>query len=157
MKPFVARRCARWRMARSSDARVAKGRIVSRQRATRCPKALAIHRGTCLRLLLPVASPAIRFRDIAPHTYGFEIDERLTAVIPLVTDDLFQAVAVGPHGFDLVGRGDQRFDARLPVAGIRVLHGHPDDSARLQVDRMLSANESAARHAIARSASKPSK
>jgi len=35
-------------------------------------------------ILLPVPSPAFGFRNVAAHTGGFEIDERLVAVLPLV-------------------------------------------------------------------------
>jgi len=64
-------------------------------------------------------------------------DERLIAVIPLVADHLLQAVARGPHDLNLLGRLDQRLDARLRVAVIGVLHGHPDDRAGLEIDGML--------------------
>ena len=50
---------------------------------------------------------------------------------------LLQAVALGHHGFDLLGRGDQRLDARLCIAVVGVLHGDPDDRAGLQIDHML--------------------
>lgn len=58
-------------------------------------------------------------------------------MIPLVGDDLLQAVGLGQHRFDLLGRGDQRLDARLGDAVIGVLHGHPDDRASLQIDGMF--------------------
>lgn len=48
-----------------------------------------------------------------------------------------QAVSLGQDGFNLLGRGDQRFAACLRVAAIGILHGHPDDRARLQIDGML--------------------
>lgn len=51
-------------------------------RATNAPP-IPIHRGTGLRRVFPVASPAIRFRDVAPDTHGFEIHEGLIAVIAL--------------------------------------------------------------------------
>src|SRR5678816_1565179 len=43
--------------------------------------AIAIHGRTSLRVLLPIAAPAIRFRDVTPHTDRFEIDELLVTVI----------------------------------------------------------------------------
>ena len=48
-------------------------------------------------------------------------------MIPLVRHDFVQTVALGPDGFDLLGRSDQRLDAHLRVALIGVLHGHSDD------------------------------
>src|SRR6267142_3932863 len=54
------------------------------------------------RVLLPIASPTIGFRDVAAHAYRLEIDERLVTVIALVADDFFDAVAVGLHRFDLL-------------------------------------------------------
>ncbi len=58
-------------------------------------------------------------------------------MIALVADHLLEAVAVGPHHLDLLGRRDQRLDARLRVAGIGVLHGHADNRSRLEIDDML--------------------
>jgi hypothetical protein len=84
---------------------------------------IPIDRRPRLGLFLPVAAPAIGFGDVAPYADGFEIDERLIAVIPLVADDLLQAVALGQHGFDLLGRGNQRLYARLRVSVIGVVHG----------------------------------
>lgn len=53
--------------------------------------------------LVPMAivSPVSCCAD--PH--GFEVNERLIAVIPLVADHFLQAVALGQGGFDLLGRG----------------------------------------------------
>ena len=53
---------------------------------------IAIDRGARLGLVLPVPSAPIGFRDVAADADGFEIDERLIAVIPLVADDLLQAI-----------------------------------------------------------------
>src|ERR1043165_7153092 len=58
---------------------------------------IAIHRLARGGVLLPVPSPAIRFRDVSAQPHGFEIHERLVAVIALVTDDLLKTVAVGAH------------------------------------------------------------
>ena len=46
-------------------------------------------------------------------------------------------LAVGPHRLDLLGRFNQRLDAGRRVAFVRVLHGHTDDRAGLEIDRML--------------------
>lgn len=62
---------------------------------------VAVDGSARLGLLLPVASSAIRFRDVAPDAHGFQIDERLIAVIALIADDLL--VPVGPHRLDLLG------------------------------------------------------
>ena len=62
-------------------------------RATNAPP-IAIDRGLRLGLLLPVASPAIGLGDVTPDPHGFEVDERLIAVIPLVADDPLEAVAL---------------------------------------------------------------
>ena len=45
---------------------------------------IAIDRRARLGLVLPVPSAPIGFRDVAADADGFEIDERLIAVIPLV-------------------------------------------------------------------------
>ena len=50
--------------------------------------------GARLGFTRPVASPAIRFRDVAADSHRFEIDQLLIAVIALVADDLLQAVPV---------------------------------------------------------------
>src|SRR5258705_7939667 len=65
---------------------------------------IAVYRVACFGVLLPVPSSPIGFRDVAAKTDGFEIDERLIAVIALVADDLVEAVTVGPHRLDLLGR-----------------------------------------------------
>jgi hypothetical protein len=44
-----------------------------------------------------------------------------------VADDLFEAVTIGPHRLDLLGRFNQRLDARLRVTVVSILHGHADD------------------------------
>lgn len=94
---------------------------------------IAIHGGACDRVLLPLPSSAIRFGDVAAHAHGFEIHERLVAVIPLLAHDLFDAVAVGPDCFDLLGGFNQRFDACRGVSVVGVLHRHADDRAALEV------------------------
>jgi hypothetical protein len=57
-------------------------------------------------VLLPVPSPPIRFGDVTADANGFEIEERLIAVIALVVDDFFDALAIGPHRLHLFGRFD---------------------------------------------------
>jgi hypothetical protein len=54
----------------------------------------------------PVPSSAIRFGDIVPDAHGFEIHERLVAVIALVADNLLNVIAIGPHGLDVLRRVD---------------------------------------------------
>ena len=107
--------------------------------ATRTTNAstIAIDRSARLGPLIPVASSAIGFRDVAPDAHGFEIDERLTAVIPLVAHHFFEALAVGPHRLDALGRVDQRLAAGGRVALVGVLDGHPDDRSALEIDGML--------------------
>ena len=95
------------------------------------------HRGTRLGLLLPVSAPPIGFRDVAPDAYGFEIDERLIAVIALIADHLGEAVSVGPHHSDVLGRFDQGLNAGLGVAVIGILQGDSDDRPGLEIDSML--------------------
>jgi hypothetical protein len=55
-------------------------------------------------VLLPCASSAIGFGDIAADAHGLKVHERLIAVIPLVAHDLFDAVALGLHRLDSLGR-----------------------------------------------------
>lgn len=77
--------------------------------------AISIHRLACCGILLPLPSPAIRVRDVAADAHGFEIDERLVAVIALVADEFFDDLPVGPHCFDLLGRLDQCLAAGATV------------------------------------------
>src|SRR5262245_38879132 len=65
---------------------------------------IAIDGGTRLRLLCPVASPAIGLRDVAADTDGFKINERLIAVIALVRHHGVETVAVGTLRLYLLGR-----------------------------------------------------
>jgi len=88
-------------------------------------------------MVLPVPSSAIGFRDVAADAHGFEIDERLIAVIALVADDFFDTVSVGLYRLDLLGRFNQCLAARRRVSLIGILHGDADDRARLEIDRML--------------------
>src|SRR5262245_21191111 len=80
---------------------------------------IAVHRVTRLGVLLPVPSAAIRLRDITADAHGFEVQERLIAVITLVPDNRFDALAVRPHCLDLLGRFNQRLHARgrVPIIG----------------------------------------
>ena len=87
-------------------------------------------------MLLPVASPPIGLGDVTADTDRFEVDERLITVVALVADDLFDAVPVGQHRLDLLGRFDQRLLARHGVSLIGVLHGHADDRARFEIKRV---------------------
>ena len=90
-----------------------------------------------LRVLLPVASSAIRFRNVTADADGIEIHHHLIAVIDLVADDLLQTLAVWRHRLDLFGGFDQRLDARRRIARVRILHRHADDGAGLEIDRMF--------------------
>ena len=54
--------------------------LAAKPQQTQAPRAantatIAIDRGACVGLLLPVASPAIGFRDVAPDAHGFQTDE----------------------------------------------------------------------------------
>ena len=82
---------------------------------------IAIDRVVRRRVLRPVPSSPIGLGDVAAHAHRFEIDERLIAVIALVTDDLLDAVAIGPHGLDPLGCVNQRLDARRGVSLVGVL------------------------------------
>jgi hypothetical protein len=97
---------------------------------------IAVHRSARLGMVLPVPSSAIGFRDVAADAHGFEIDERLIAVIALVADD-FDTVSVGLYRLDLLGRFNQCLAARRRVSLIGILHGDADDRARLEIDRVL--------------------
>ena len=54
-------------------------------------------------------------RSDAPDAHGFEIDERLITVVPLIADHFFEAIAVGSHYLNLFGGFDQRLNASLGV------------------------------------------
>jgi hypothetical protein len=77
---------------------------------------IPVDRATRVAVVLPVSASPIGFRGAASETDGFKVDERLIAVIALVADDFLEAVAIGLHGLDLLGRLNQRLDARLRVA-----------------------------------------
>ena len=67
---------------------------------------------------------AVEVLVIGPDTHGVQVDQGLIAVIPLITDDLFQRlpiVNVGLRVFDLLGRGDGGLDDRRGVADIGTL------------------------------------
>ena len=51
-------------------------------------------------MVLPIAPPAIGFRDVAAHADRFEIDQLLITVVALVGDDLVEALALGHHDLD---------------------------------------------------------
>jgi hypothetical protein len=82
----------------------------------RNPPTIAVHRSARLGMVLPVPSSAIGFRDVAADAHGFEIDERLIAVIALVADDFFDTVSVGLYRLDLLGRFNQCLAARRCVS-----------------------------------------
>src|SRR5258708_36612387 len=71
-----------------------------------------------------------------PYTTLFR-SHHLVAVIALVADDFFDALALGHDGLHLFGGLDQRLDARRGVALIRALYGDGDHGAGLQADRVL--------------------
>ena len=71
--------------------------------------------------------PIKRTLRVGPDTHGVQVDQGLIAVIPLITDDLFQRlpiVNVGLRVFDLLGRGDGGLDDRRGVAYIGTLQCH---------------------------------
>src|SRR6266513_2722557 len=101
------------------------------------PAAVSIYRVACLRIVLPVAWPAIGLRDVAAHPYRFERHQRLIAVVSFVRHQLFGPLAVSYDRFDLLGSLNQCFDTGGSVPLICVLHGHAHHGAGLQVDRVL--------------------
>ncbi len=115
-------------------------RLVAAAAVCRVPRGCADDCDTpvaCSGILRPVPSSAIRLQDVSTHAHGFEIHEGLIAVIALVADDLFDAVAIGPDGFDLLGGFNQRLDAGRRIAVVRILHRHADDRPSLEIDDML--------------------
>src|SRR5436190_23354391 len=74
--------------------------------------AIAIDGIASLEVVLPLAPPAIGFRDVTAHADRFQIHERLITVIALIRHDLVNAVAVRHHRFYLLGSGDQGLDTR---------------------------------------------
>ena len=101
------------------------------------PSAVAVDGVTGLGIVLPVAPPAIRLRDVAAHADRFEIHHYLIAVIALVRNHLWYPFAVRDHSLDLLRGFDQRLDARRRVPFIRVLHRHGHDRTRFQIDGLL--------------------
>jgi hypothetical protein len=67
-------------------------------------------------MLVPLASSAIRFRNVTADADRVEIHHHLIAVIALVADDLLHTLAVWRHRLDLFGGFDQRLDARRRIA-----------------------------------------
>src|SRR5206468_5270036 len=51
------------------------------------PAAIAIHRRLRLRLVRPIASAAVRLRDVCPNAHGVQVHHCLIAVIPLFAND----------------------------------------------------------------------
>ena len=104
------------------------------------PATIAIHRRPGLGILRPITSPPVRLGHVGPDTPGVQVDQGLIAVIPLITDDLFQRlpiVNVGLRVFDLLGRGDGGLDDRRGVADIGPWPCHRDNRAGLHVDGLL--------------------
>jgi len=85
------------------------------------PSTIPVDGIASLGMVLPIAPPAIGFRDVAAHADRFEIDQLLITVIALVGDDLVEALALGHHGLDPFSGFNQRLDARGGVALIRPL------------------------------------
>ena len=86
--------------------------------------------------MTPAPGPRVTNQLGHTDTHG-EVDQGLIAVIPLITDDLFQRlpiVNVGLRVFDLLGRDDGGLDDRRGVADIGTLQCHRDG---LHVDGML--------------------
>ncbi len=68
------------------------------------PATIAIHRRPGLGILRPITSPPVRLGHVGPDTHGVQVDQGLIAVIPLLTDDLFQRLPIvngGLRVFDL--------------------------------------------------------
>src|SRR5262245_61587469 len=61
------------------------------------PPAVAVDGIPRVRMVFPVAAPAIGFGDITPHADRFEIDHHLITVIALVGDHFFD-LAIGHYG-----------------------------------------------------------
>jgi len=74
------------------------------------PPAISIHGVACLRIFLPVASPAIGLRDVATHPDRFQGHQRLIAVIRFVRHELLRPLAVRYDRFDLLSGLNQRLD-----------------------------------------------
>ena len=66
-------------------------------------KSITIDRLARLGILRPIPAATIRFRDVTADADGFEIDQRVVAVIALVADHLFETVPPGQHRLDLFG------------------------------------------------------
>ena len=92
-------------------------------------------------VLRPVASAAIRFRDVAPQVEGRQIREHLITVVPLVRDDLVNhprvVVSHRGHSLQVLSRSRERLRDRRGVTLIGPLDGHAHDGAGLHVDRVL--------------------
>ena len=104
------------------------------------PPAIAIHWRLRVGRVRPVASTPVGLRHVGPNADRVEVHHRLIAVIALVADDLFQRLRffhVGLRVFDLVRRGNRRFDDRRRVAFVSPLQRDRDNRAGVQVDGML--------------------
>ena len=92
-------------------------------------------------VLRPVASAAIRFRDVAPQVEGRQIREHLITVVPLVRDDLVNhprvVVSHRGHCLQVLSCGRERLRDRRGVILVGPLDGHAHDGAGLHVDRVL--------------------
>ena len=109
---------------RDAQTSVRSVRRVGAQAAAASSIRRAIHRRPGLGILRPITSPPVRLGHVGPDTHGVQVDQGLIAVIPLITDDLFQRlpiVNVGLRVFDLLGRGDGGLDDRRGVADIGTL------------------------------------
>ncbi len=84
------------------------------------PPPIGINGGAGVGLSLPVAPPAVRFRDAAAPPDVDELGQRLIAVIPLVAHNLGEA-GVGHHR-ELLGGGDEGLHHRRRVPVVGVLH-----------------------------------
>ena len=102
---------------------------------------IAVHGVAGVGVLLPFASSAIGFGDIAADADGLEIYKRLIAVVALVGDDLLdhrhRVIGHGGDCLELLSRFGQRLLDGRRVALVGALHRDRDDGARLQIDRVL--------------------
>ena len=106
---------------------------------------IGIHRLLCLRFVLPISTPAIRFGDVAANGTGFEIDQHLVAVIPLVGHhfrqrfgmQMFAGLGILRHGLQIRLGSRQRPWQRFRIALIGTRQSHGDDRLGVHVHRGL--------------------
>jgi len=101
------------------------------------PPPISIHGMARLGLILPLAAPAIRLRDVAAQAHGFKSHQHLITVIPFVPDELFRPIAILYDRLDLLGGLDQRLNTggAISLSGVLQRHGH--HRSGVQIDCVL--------------------